>query len=207
MSTIAINTFLTLDGVAQSPGMPEEDPSNGFIHGGWQAPLFTEDLGPIIGSWHASAGGLLLGRRTYEILAAYWSTVPADHEFASFAKVLNELPKYVATTTLDTAGWGPSTVLDGDVVDAVTALKEQDLGELLVIGSLDFAQTLIRHNLVDEYRLAVFPVVLGTGKKLFGGGAVPAGLTLVSSQTTEAGVFAGVYRPAGAPVYGSHALD
>ncbi len=206
MSTIAINTFMTLDGVAQSPGMPEEDPSNGFIHGGWQAPLFTEELGEIIGPWHASANALLLGRRTYEILGAYWPTVPADHEHASFAKILNDLPKYVASTTLDTVGWGPSTLLDGDVAAAVTALKEKDLGELLVIGSLDFAQTLIRHNLVDEYRLAVFPVVLGTGKKLFGGGAVPAGLTLVSSQTTDAGVFAGVYRAAGAPVYGSHAL-
>lgn len=206
MSTIAIYTFMTLDGVAQSPGMPEEDPSNGFTHGGWQAPLFTEELGAIIGSWHASANGLLLGRRTYEILGAHWPTVPADHEHAPFAKILNETPKYVASTTLEAPGWGPSTVLDGDVVAAVTALKEQDLGELLVIGSLDFAQTLIRHNLIDEYRLAVFPVVLGTGKKLFGGGTVPAGLTLVSSQTTGAGVFTGVYRPTGAPVFGTHAL-
>lgn len=204
MSTIAIYTFVTLDGVAQSPGMPEEDPSGGFTHGGWQAPLFTEELGEIVASWHANAGGLLLGRRTYEILAGHWPNVPADHDFAPFAKLLNELPKYVASTTIENGDWGPTTVLGG--VEAVTALKEQDLGELLVIGSLDFAQTLIRHNLIDEYRLAVMPILLGTGKKLFGGGVVPAGLELVSSRTTESGVITGVYRSAGDPVFGTHAL-
>lgn len=206
MTTIAIYTFMTLDGVAQSPGMPEEDPSGGFTYGGWQAPLFTEELGEIVASWHSPAAGLLLGRRTYEILAGHWPNVSADHDFAPFAKILNELPKYVASTTLKDADWGPTTVLGGDVVDAVTALKDQDLGELLVIGSLDFAQTLIRHNLVDEYRLAVMPILLGTGKKLFGGGVVPAGLELVSSRTTDSGVITGVYRPSGDPVYGTHAL-
>jgi dihydrofolate reductase len=184
--------------------MPEEDPSGGFTHGGWQVPLFTEDLGEIVASWHANAGGLLLGRRTYEILAGHWPNVPDDHDFAPFAKILNELPKYVASTTLTDADWGPTTVLGG--VEAVAALKDQELGELLVIGSLDFAQTLIRHNLVDEYRLAVLPILLGTGKKLFGGGVVPAGLELVSSRTTDSGVITGVYRPAGAPVFGTHAL-
>lgn len=206
MSTIAINTFMTLDGVAQSPGMPDEDPSDGFTYGGWQAPLFTEDLGAIVGSWHTGSGGLLLGRRTYEILATHWPNVPADHEFADFAKILNDLPKYVASTTLESGDWGPTTVLDGDVVEAVIALKEQDLGELLVIGSLDFAQTLMRHNLVDEYRIAMFPMVLGSGKKLFADGAIPAGLKLVSSQVTDSGVFAGVYQPTGSPDIGSHSL-
>lgn len=204
MTTIAIYTFMTLDGVAQSPGMPEEDTSGGFTYGGWQVPLFTEELGTIVASWHSTASGLLLGRRTYEILAAHWPNVPADHDFASFAKILNEMPKYVASTTLESADWGPTTVLGG--VEAVAALKEQELGELLVIGSLDFAQTLIRHDLVDEYRLAVLPVLLGTGKKLFGSGVVPAGLELVSSRTTDSGIITGVYRPAGDAVFGTHAL-
>lgn len=203
---IVINTFLTLDGVAQSPGMPEEDPSDGFVHGGWQAPLFTDEMGAIVGDWHADPAGLLLGRRTYEILGAYWPRVPADHPHAAFAEVLNSVPKYVASRTLSSLEWGPATLLGDDVVSAVEKLKERELGQLLVIGSLDLAQTLIRHDLVDEYRLAVFPVVLGTGKRLFGGGTIPAGLKLVSGRTTDAGVFAGVYRPTGAPAYGSHAL-
>ena len=204
MTTIAIYTFLSLDGVAQSPGMPEEDPSGGFTLGGWQAPLFTEDLGAIIASWHANAGALLLGRRTYEILAGYWPNVPADHDHAAFAEILNGLPKYVASTTLEAGDWGPTTVL-GDV-EALAALKERELGELLVIGSLDLAQTLIRHNLVDEFRIATMPVLLGTGKKLFGGGVVPAGLELASATTTEGGTIAAVYRPVGDPAIGSHAL-
>jgi len=205
MTTIAIYTFMTLDGVAQSPGMPEEDPSGGFTLGGWQAPLFTEELGEIVASWHANAGGLLLGRRTYEILAGHWPNVPDDHDFAPFAKLLNELPKYVASTTLTSGDWGPTTVLRD--LDAVTALRDQDLGELLVIGSLDFAQTLIRHDLVDEYRIATMPVLLGTGKKLFGGGVIPTGLELVSSRTVAGGTTASVYRPTGAPAIGSHALE
>jgi dihydrofolate reductase len=206
MSTIAINTFLTLDGVGQAPGGPDEDRDGGFEHGGWQAPHFTAQLGEIVGAWHTGSGGLLLGRRTYEIFAGYWPKVPADHESAPMAKILNEAPKFVASHTLKTLDWHNSTVLDDDVPAAVRELKSQDLGELLVIGSLEFAQTLIRHNLIDEYRLTVFPVVLGTGKRLFGDGAIPTGLKLVSSQTTDAGVIACIYHPDGKPTYGSHEL-
>ena len=206
MSKIAINTFLTLDGVAQAPGGPSEDTSDGFKHGGWQVPFFTEQLGEIIGPWHTSADGLLLGRRTYDIFAAHWPHVPADHDDAEMAKIINEQPKYVASRTLDTVEWQNSTLLRDDAVEAVEDLKKQDLGELVVVGSIDFAQTLIRHGLIDEYRLTIFPVVVGTGKRLFDDGGAPAGLELVSSQTTDAGVIACVYRAAGAPTYGSYEL-
>jgi dihydrofolate reductase len=206
MSTIAINMFMTLDGVAQAPGEPEEDRSGAFPHGGWQVPYFTEEHGEIVSRWQQRAGGLLLGRRTYDIFAAHWPHVPADHEHADFAAVLNGLPKFVASRTLASADWQNTTVLDGDVPTAVAELKRRDLGELLVIGSLDLAQTLIRHDLVDEYRLLVYPVLLGTGKRLFAGGTVPAGLALVSTETTANGVTASVYRPAGPVSYGSFAL-
>jgi dihydrofolate reductase len=132
--------------------------------------------------------------------------VPADHEGAAMAKILNETPKYVASRTLGAADWQNTTVLSGDVPAAVAELKKQDLGELQVLGSIDFAQTLMRHNLIDEYRLTVFPVVLGTGKRLFGDGVIPAGLELVSTQTTDSGVIGCVYRPTGKPSYGSYEL-
>jgi dihydrofolate reductase len=206
MSTIAINSFLTLDGVGQAPGGPDEDRDGGFEHGGWQVPHFTEQLGEIVGSWHSGIGGLLLGRRTYEIFAAHWPNVPADHEHAAMAKLLNEAPKFVASRTLGTLDWHNSTLLGADVPAAVAELKNQDLGELLVIGSLNLAQTLIGHDLVDEYRLTVFPVVLGTGKRLFGDGTIPNGLELVATRTTDAGVIACTYRPVGKPTYSSFEL-
>jgi dihydrofolate reductase len=206
MSTIAINMFLTLDGVAQAPGGPEEDRDGGFEHGGWQAPFFTGQLGEIIGPWHTGAAGFLLGRRTYEIFAAYWPHVPADHDEAPMAKIINDTPRYVASRTLTSSDWAGTTFLGGDAVAAVKRLKARDLGELQVAGSVEFAQTLIGHDLVDEYRLTIFPVVLGTGKRLFGGGTVPASLRLVSSQVTDAGVVACVYRPTGEPAYGSYEL-
>lgn len=206
MTTVVLNSFLTLDGVAQAPGQPEEDRSGGFPHGGWQVPFFTEQQGEIVGRWQSGASGLLLGRRTYDIFAAHWPNVPDDHEHAEIARVLNAAPKYVASRTVTSLAWQNSTLLDGDVPAAVTKLKEQDLGELHVIGSLDLAQTLIRHNLVDDYRLLIYPVLLGTGKRLFADGTVPATLELVSTETTSAGVTASVYRPTGPVVYGSFAL-
>jgi dihydrofolate reductase len=203
MSTIAINTFMTLDGVAQAPGGPGEDRDGGFQHGGWQVPFFTEQLGAIVGAWHADPGGLLLGRRTHDIFAAYWPHIADDHDSAPMAKIINGARKYVPSRTITSSDWANTTVLTGDVATEVAELKRQDLGELLVIGSLDLAQTLIAHDLVDEFRITVFPVVLGTGKKLFADGTVPARMELVSSQTTDAGVVACVYRRAGAPTYGS----
>jgi dihydrofolate reductase len=207
MSTLAINMFLTLDGVAQAPGAPDEDRDAGFEHGGWQVPHFTEQLGEeIVGPWHANPGALLLGRKTYEIFAAYWPHIGPDHRDHAMAKILNDAPKYVASRTLTSAEWTNTTIIGDDVVASVTELKARDLGEIQVIGSLDLAQTLIRNGLVDEYRLTVFPVVLGTGKRLFGDGAVPSGLKLVSARTTDAGVIAAVYRPTGKPEYGSFSL-
>ncbi|MFC4853933.1 dihydrofolate reductase family protein [Actinophytocola glycyrrhizae] len=203
MSTIAINMFLTLDGVAQSPGAPDEDRASGFEHGGWQVPHFSRQLGEeIVGPWHANPGALLLGRKTYDIFAGYWPHIGPDHDDYPMAKIFNETPKYVASRSLTTAEWTNTTVLSGDLVAAVTDLKARDLGEIQVIGSLDLAQTLIRHRLVDEFRLTVFPVVLGTGKRLFDG-AAPTGLELVSAQPVDKGVVACVYRPTGAPEYGT----
>jgi dihydrofolate reductase len=206
MSTVIINMFLTLDGVAQAPGAPEEDRSGGFEHGGWQVPFFTEEQGELVSRWQQPAGGLLLGRRTYDIFAAHWPNVPADHEHAGVAAVLNAMPKYVASRSVTSLSWQNSSLLSGDVPTAVAALKEQDLGELHVIGSLDLAQTLIRADLVDEYRLLVYPLLLGTGKRLFAEGTVPAGLSLVSTETVGKGVTASVYRRAGAVSHGSFAL-
>jgi dihydrofolate reductase len=204
MSTVIVNTFLTLDGVAQAPGGPEEDTDSGFTHGGWQVPFFTDQLGAIIGPWFANPGALLLGRRTYDIFAGYWPHIAADHGDAAIAKILNETTKYVASRTVTSVDWENSHLLDADVPKAVAKLKKQDLGEIQVHGSLDLVQTLIEHDLVDEYRLTVFPVVLGTGKRLFGDGTVPGSLALVSAQSTDAGVVACVYRRAGEVRYGSH---
>lgn len=206
MSTIVISTFLTLDGVAQAPGGSDEDRDSGFEHGGWQVPYFTDEQGEIVTRWQQPAGGLLLGRRTYDIFAAHWPNVPADHDHAGIAKVLNAMPKYVASRSATSLAWQNSSLLDADVPAGVAALKEKDLGELQVIGSLNLAQTLIRHNLVDEYRLLVYPLVLGTGKRLFAEGTVPAGLSLVSTEAVGKGVTASVYRPAGAVSYGSFTL-
>jgi dihydrofolate reductase len=204
VSTIAITTYLTLDGVAQAPGTPDEDRDGGFPHGGWQVPYFSDEQGELVGRWLGRAGGLLLGRRTYDGFAAHWPHVPADHEHAGFARVLNSLPKYVASRSLTSVGWRNSTLLGPDVPAAVAELKERDLGELQVIGSLELARTLIAHDLVDEYRLLVYPLVLGSGKRLFTDGT--AGLSLVSTQAVGNGVTASVYRPVGAVTYGSFAL-
>lgn len=206
MSTVVVHAFLTVDGVAQAPGMPDEDRDGDFPHGGWQVPYFTEEQGSLVGRWHGRAGGLLLGRRTYDILAAHWPLVSASHDHFGIAQVLNALPKYVASRTVTAPSWQNSTVLGADLPAAVAELKRRDLGELQVIGSLDLVQTLIRHQLVDEYRLLVYPVLLGTGKRLFAGGTVPAGLSLVSSEPVGNGVTASVYRPIGDVSYGSFGL-
>jgi dihydrofolate reductase len=205
MSRLVVNTFLTLDGVMQSPGGPEEDPSDGFDHGGWLVPHFDDDTGRLVSESFARAGSFLLGRRTYQIFAAHWPKVTDPDD--PVAAGLNTLPKYVATTTLDTAEWTNTTLLTGDLVEAVIALKDQPGNgmdkEIQVHGSADLAQTLIAHDLVDEYRLYVFPVVLGTGKRLFGRGTVPTGMRLVRNETTSSGIAYLAYERAGAPAFGS----
>jgi dihydrofolate reductase len=202
---LTITTFLSVDGVMQSPGGPEEDPSDGFDLGGWLVPYADEDMGRIVVDWFATADAFLLGRKTYEIFAGYWPQMTDEND--PVAAGLNSLPKYVASTTLDRVEWNNSTLLAKDVVAAVTELKSRPGRDLQVHGSGDLAQTLIEHDLVDEYRLFVYPVVLGRGRRLFASGAVPAALRLVDAKTTAAGVAAHTYQRAGKPTFGTVAAD
>ena len=199
MRQLVVSTFLTLDGVMQAPGGPEEDTSGGFSHGGWTVPHFDEHVGAFMDELMTPPFDLVLGRRTYDIFAAYWPQ--AGEELGSGP--LNAATKYVASRGRPTLSWEKSVLLEGDVAKAVAALKRQDGPELQVHGSQDLLQTLIRAGLVDRYRLLLFPVVLGSGKRLFADGAVPAGLRLVSSATSPSGVVMGVWEPAGAVVTGS----
>jgi dihydrofolate reductase len=202
---LTMETFLSLDGVMQAPGGPDEDPSGGFEHGGWSYPYADEDMGQAVDRWFETADAFLLGRKTYEIFAAHWPHVTDDAN--PVATKLNSLPKYVASKTLDRVEWNNSTLLGGDVAEAVAKLKGEPGNELQVHGSGNLAQTLIQHGLIDEYRLFFYPVVIGSGKRLFADGAVPAALTLVDSKTTGSGIVINAYQPAGALEHGSFALD
>jgi dihydrofolate reductase len=198
MRKLMVTTMLSLDGVMQAPGGPEEDPSDGFAFGGWTAP-FVGDEGLKAKAAELSVPfDLLLGCRTYEIFAGYW---PNDPESA-IGKPLNDATKYVASRSRPSLDWGPSVLIE-DAAEGVPALKQEDGPELQVHGSANLAQTLIRHGLVDEYHLWVFPVVLGQGKRLFDDGTIPATLRLVDSKVSPAGVFMGTYEPAGEVVTGS----
>jgi dihydrofolate reductase len=205
MGQLTITTFLTLDGVMQAPGAPDEDRSGDFRHGGWLVPYFDEDMGRIVNEAFAKADAFLLGRRTYDIFAAYWPRVTDPND--PVASALNRLPKHVASRTLEKADWNNTTVIRKDVATQVAELKKQYPRELQVHGSGDLAQTLIAEDLVDEYRLWHYPLVLGVGKRLFGSGAVPAALTLVDTRKTSTGVVVNTYRRAGKPTYGSFSLD
>jgi dihydrofolate reductase len=198
MRKLLVTTFVTLDGVMQSPGGPEEDPSEGFAHGGWSVGYWDEPMGEWMTEIMGHPFDLLLGRRTYEIFAAHWpqSTEPG-------ADRLNDATKHVASRTLDGVDWRNSRLLEGDAADAVLALKETEGPELQVHGSGKLIQTLLEQDLVDEFRVWVFPVVLGSGRRLFDDGAVPAGLELVDTKTSSTGVVLLTYRRAGDPKYGS----
>jgi dihydrofolate reductase len=204
MRKLVVGTFLTVDGVMQAPGGPDEDREGGFVHGGWSVNYWDEVMGQLITELTLKAGALLLGRKTYEIFAAHWPRV-GDHD--PIAAKLNSVPKYVASRTLDEVTWNNSTLIKGDVAEAVAALKEQGGAEIQVTGSGELIQTLMEHDLVDEYRLWVFPVVLGEGKRLFARGAVPAALKLVDTKTSSTGVAVYMYERAGAIPYGSFAVD
>lgn len=195
MGELTITTFLTLDGVMQGPGGPTEDTSGGFPYGGWVVPHFDDAGGEVISEIFSKAGAFLLGRTTYDIFSSYWPKItdPADPVAAS----LNSLPKFVASRTRTTFDWN-STAHIADVVNDVPALKRRFDREIQVHGSCGLAQTLIANDLIDEYRLLFFPVIIGTGKRLFGSGAVPASVKLVSSKATDSGVVINVYRRAGA---------
>lgn len=205
MGTLTMTAFVTLDGVMQAPGAPEEDTRGRFRHGGWLVPYFNDELGRIVDQSFTRADAFLLGRFTYQIFAAHWPRVndPAD----LVAGALNRLPKHVVSTTLDHVEWNNSSLVRGDVAREVAALKRRYDRELQVHGSCGLAQTLLECDLVDELRLLTFPVVLGTGKRLFGPGAVPASLDLLGSIASRTGVVVSTYRRVGTPRYGSFALD
>jgi dihydrofolate reductase len=187
MRKIIVSEFLTLDGVMQAPGSPDEDRSGGFNHGGWQMPYFDEIFAKVIIEGLTEAGGFLLGRKTYEIFAAYWPTAPA--EVQSFAGPLNNLPKFVASNTLrEPLAWNNSTLIAGNVAEEVAKLKRQSGNDIRVIGSGELVQTLMKHDLVDEYDLMIHPLVLGSGKRLFREGGSKQTLKLLDFKTSSKGV-------------------
>jgi dihydrofolate reductase len=201
MGELMVSMFVSLDGVIQGPGAPDEDREGGFEHGGWQAPYFDEESGEVITGHIARLEALLLGRKTYEIFAAYWPQAAAEDPIAAR---LNSAPKYVASRTLDTVEWNNSKLIEGDVADAVARLKREH-GQIDVIGSGNLVQTLLRHDLVDRLNVWVYPVLLGSGKRLFADGTVPTALRLVESATFPKGAVLLAYQRTGKPTYGSMA--
>ncbi|HSD90081.1 MAG TPA: dihydrofolate reductase family protein [Kofleriaceae bacterium] len=201
MSKLVVTTFLSLDGVMQAPGGPDEDRSGGFELGGWTWPYMDDEGGRDVAEQYQAADGFLLGRVTYDIFAAYWPKVTDPND--PIAKVLNGRPKYVVSRTLERAQWQHTTVIRGDVIPQLRDLKDRPGRDILVPGSSELVQTLIRHDLVDEYRLMFFPVLLGKGKRLFGAGTVPTALSLVGSRQTAKGVLSNRYRRAGEIQVGS----
>jgi dihydrofolate reductase len=187
--------FTSLDGVAQAPGGADEDRDGGFEHGGWMIPHVDEAFGRAMDGWFGEADAFLFGRRTYDIFAGHWPKVTEG----TVAEKFNSLPKYVASRSLTDPEWQGTAVI-ADVPSEVARLKEEPGRELQVHGSIDLVQTLNREGLVDEYRVLIFPVLLGTGKRLFEE-VSPTGLELASSEATSTGAMLQVYRPAGEPVY------
>lgn len=200
MRTLAVSEFVSLDGVVQAPGAPNEDQEGGFEHGGWTVPLFDEQLGQIMTDWIARAEALLLGRKTYEIFAASWPLLGDDDPIAA---KLNSIPKYVASRTLVAVEWNNSHLLGSDVAGEVAKLKQQPGGEIQIHGSGDLVQTLLRQDLIDEFQLVTFPVLIGSGKRLFGEGTMPANLKLVHSRITGTGVTVNTYQRHGDLQYGA----
>ncbi|HEX6930392.1 MAG TPA: dihydrofolate reductase family protein [Gammaproteobacteria bacterium] len=198
MRKLVVGTFLTLDGVMQAPGGPEEDREGGFAHGGWLVPYFDDKFLRIMTEWTKRADAFLLGRKTYEIFAGSWPNAEPDDEVGT---ALNMRPKYVASTTLKRLDWNNSHLIEGDVADAVAKLKAQGggegNGEIQVHGSGELLQTLLKHDLVDSLRLWFFPVTVGGGKRLFGEGTIPASFRLAGTETLETGGVLHVYERAG----------
>jgi dihydrofolate reductase len=199
---LTLMEFLSLDGVSQGPGAPDEDTTDGFTRGGWLTPHIDEEFLRTATEWTTRAGAFLFGRRTYENFARDWPKMndPAD----PIATALNGLPKYVASQSLTTADWAPSTILSGDVAARVADLKRQPGDELQIHGSARLGQAMLAAGLVDEVRLVIAPVVVGAGRRLFPDGGTPAGLRLVRHDATPSGLAIHVYEPTGAPQYGSY---
>ncbi|MFA5106624.1 MAG: dihydrofolate reductase family protein [Candidatus Micrarchaeia archaeon] len=203
MRKLVVLTFISLDGVMQAPGGPEEDTTGGFKYGGWTFPYFDDFGNKVMGKQMGHKFDLLLGRKTYEIFAGYWPN--AKPEQKAIADPLNNAKKYVASRTLKKLEWKNSELLKGDVAQAVRKIKEQDGPEIQVHGSGDLIQTLLKNDLVDELWLKIFPVTLGSGKRLFAQGTIPAGFKLIESSVSPSGVIFASYARAGAVKTGSFA--
>jgi dihydrofolate reductase len=194
MSRIIVNENVTLDGVMQAPGRPDEDRRDGFEHGGWGQPYFDEVMGQKAGEGMARTDAFLFGRRTYEDFASVWPSMPEDNPFAA---VLNERTKHVASTTLrEPLPWANSVLLQGELGETVAALKERPGNDIVVLGSGDLVRSLMERDLVDRYVLWIHPLVLGSGRKLFTDGISPASMRLVDTVTTSTGVVIATYEPA-----------
>ena len=203
MGKLIVTEFVTLDGVAQAPGEPDEDRDDGFSHGGWQAPLLDQQSGNAMFEQAEQMDALLLGRKTYEIFANYWRNAPQEIPFTG---LLNRVPKYVASRTLaGPLAWQGSTLVAGDLADAILTLKERH-NEVHVIGSLDLVQSLLRLGLVERFNLWIYPVLLGSGKQVFADGTMPTALHLIESITYSNGTVQLSYETAGEPTYGNLAV-
>ncbi|MFE9645173.1 dihydrofolate reductase family protein [Streptomyces sp. NPDC006365] len=197
---LVLQEFLSLDGVSQGPGAPDEDTSDGFTQGGWFVPHLDEAFERLAGTWLERADAFLFGRRTYLNFARDWPKM-TEHPSAA---ILNGLPKYVASHSLTRADWNPTTILSGDIPAQVAELKQQPGRELQIHGSARLGQSLLAAGLIDELRLAIAPVVVGTGRRLFPDGGAPAGLRLLSNETTPGGLTIVVYESTGLPEYGTY---
>jgi dihydrofolate reductase len=205
MRKLVVSTFLTLDGVMQAPGGPDEDRDGGFEHGGWSVRHWDDMMGQRIVEQMREPDALLLGRRTYEIFAAHWPRVTDPDD--SVAAKLNTVRKYVVSRTLRSADWNNSLLISREAAAGVGRLKEQAGGEIQVHGSSNLIQTLLKHDLVDEFRLWIFPVVVGPGKRLFADGTIPGALRLVDTKVSSTGVAIHRYERAGTLEYGSFEVD
>ena len=205
MRKLIVLSFITLDGVMQAPGGPEEDPTGGFKYGGWVAGYFDDFLGKVMDKQMSKPFDLLLGRKTYEIFAAHWPYVKTNED--PVAAAINSAKKYVASKTLKKLDWSNSELIKGDVAKEVKKLKEQDGPEIQVHGSGNLIQTLLKHDLVDELWLKIFPITLGRGKRLFAEGTIPVGFKLLESETSPAGVIIATYMRAGEVKTGSFEFE
>jgi dihydrofolate reductase len=200
MRTLVVSNFLSVDGVMQGPGGPEEDRSGGFDRGGWMVNYWDDDMRELLGGWNKDAESLLLGRKTYEIFSAHWPYAPKDDPIAP---KLNAMPKFVVSSTLKQLDWNNSSLVEKPVQHGVARLKQEGNGMMLIFGSGELVRNLLGHDLIDEFRLWIFPLVLGKGKRMLDEGVAPAGLRLQEARPFSTGVVLQRYQRAGKPSYGS----